>query len=297
MRIGLNDIQAAFPELTELQPLGQKSGQKVVLKGRLGERAVALKIVRRVQKITARVQREIEAVKRLSSPHVPRIHANGFRNIRGLPMYYMIEDFITGRNLREILRRSPVQPLPEVLRLGRALLSACVALEQAHLVHRDIKPENILIDGEGKIWLIDLGLVRILDMESLTVTGLYKGVGTVGYAPPEQFLNLKDVIDSRTDLFAVGIVMYEALNGSNPYLADWPKVMVILKKMQTEDLPPLTIEGDPEGRFSRFLQSLTARSPRQRPPSAAAAWEMFEDIRRSLGFPLPEEDQSSDPAG
>ncbi len=284
MKVRVQDLKEAFPELSHFEVLGVKSGQKIVLKARFQNKPVALKLLRNVSKSHKRIEREIHAVSRLQSDYVPGIYDYGFRSMKGVNLFFILEQFIEGKTFRSIMSEKGKMKLEDVLPLLDTLLRACMDFERAQLVHRDIKPENILIDGEGKYWVIDFGLVRILDMESLTATGLYRGVGTVGYAPPEQFLNLKDVIDSRTDLYSIGIVIYEALHGKNPYLKDWPRMLVILKAMQTQPLPPLDIEGDRDGKFSAFLAKLTAPSPKDRPPFAQAAYKEFRAICDELGF-------------
>ena len=182
-----------------------------------------------------------------------------------------------------MLQRQPVQPLGAVLRLATALLSACCDFETQHMVHRDIKPENLLIGPNGKIWIIDFGIVRLLQLTSATLTQQRFGLFTPGYGAPEQVRNLKPKIDARADLFSVGVVLYESFNGSNPYLAGKGNVLEIVQDLCNRDLPLLTIPGDIDGKLSEFVASLCARFPSRRPPNAREALQWFREIVGGLG--------------
>jgi len=100
-------------------------------------------------------------------------------------------------------RRKPV------LKLGLQVMEALERAERSQIVHRDVKPENIMQDSAGGFWLLDFGIARHLDLSSLTASGLPYRKMTLGYAPPEQCRNFKREIDSRADLFALGVTMHE----------------------------------------------------------------------------------------
>lgn len=279
--IELTEIRSRFPEVSAITPLGVSSGQKYVFSGMTGQRKVALKLFK-PNTDARRVEREIQAVATLQSNYVPRVFMQGQRVVAGINFFYLVEEFVNGEMLRALLQRQATLALAEVLRLGEVLLRACAEFEQKRIVHRDIKPENLIIDGQGKYWVIDFGICRLLDLESLTASAQRMGLFTAGYAAPEQMRNAKAEIDSRADLYSVGIVLYEALTGSNPYLVGKSNVLEVIRDAGGRDLPRLKNANDPRGTLADFLSSMSSRYASRRPKTAADALEWFLQVRTSL---------------
>lgn len=247
---------------------------------------VALKLILPIPGSEDRTVREIQAIQQLSSSFVPRVIESGERTLCGQKRHYIIEDYIVGCTYRELLQRQPVQEFRPVLELAKVLLSAAADFERISLVHRDIKPENIMMDQNGKIWILDFGIARHLTLSSLTPTGGF-GVGTIGYAPPEQYRNLKPDIDGRADLFAIGIVVHESLTGSHFYLRGANDVLTVIHKMDRLDLPRLALAEDPSNEFADFIASLCQRFPSRRPRSVAEAVAWYEPIYHRLKSTTP----------
>jgi serine/threonine-protein kinase len=268
-------IAAEFPELADIRPLAVRSGQKAVYSATLSGKKVALKIVFQDD---GRVDREIAAVAKLALPFVPKIISHGVRDVLGQRRHFVIEEFISGKNLRDVLNLKRRLDLEAVVPLTETLLKACVEFERQKLVHRDIKPENLMIDDDGNIFVLDFGIVRMLELPSLTRSDAKLGVFTAGYSAPEQFRNLKPQIDGRSDLFSVGVVVYEALSGANPHVVGKANVLEILRHVETMDLAALNIPGEGGAEFSEMLVSLTARFPSRRPRTAADALQWFGPI-------------------
>jgi serine/threonine-protein kinase len=275
-------VQREFPSLSDLKPLSSLSGQKDVVKARHSSGLVILKLVKEIAATDKRTEREIAAMQKIGGSYIPQIIEAGRKNFAGNEHFYIIEEFIEGETYREQLRRQPVQTLPPMLKLADALLHACSDFEAESIVHRDIKPENLIIDLAGKIWVIDFGLARHLHLRSITPDGLYAGVGTLGYAAPEQFQNIKAEINIRTDLFAVGVVLYESFSGGNPFTLGLTDPRMVLRKMETTDLPLLTIPGDLKQEFARLISALAQRFPSRRPQSAGEALDWFAPVLKSL---------------
>jgi eukaryotic-like serine/threonine-protein kinase len=280
--LDLAAVAAAFPQLTGLAPLGSPSGQKEVLQAELGTENVVLKLIRKNPQDQSRTEREITASVKLACSYVPRIFDQGQRNIGTEDRVYIIEQRIDGQTYRQILQLSPKRPLSEVLQITETLLLACRDFEAAKMVHRDIKPENLMVDSSGKLWVIDFGIVRFLDEISLTPTGNHFGLFTPGYGAPEQVRNLKTEIDIRADLFSIGVVAYEALNGLNPYIVGKRDPLEVINHVLTRELPAVSIPGDPDGDLADFIAALTARYPSRRPQSAAEALQWFTPVRTKL---------------
>ena len=280
--IDIADIREAFPKLSDIKPLGVASGQKDVLTASDNGKRVCLKIVKIYKDGEARTEREIQAVTRLASDYVPSVFDNGQIILGGEKRQYIIEQFIEGQTYQEILSINSPQPLQAVLQLIESLLLACVDFEDQNLVHRDIKPANLMIDNNRKVWVIDFGLVRHLDLVSLTLNGAHFGMGTIGYAPPEQYRNLKPEINSRADLYSIGMVAYEALAGKHPFFSLNLDQLGLIRKMDTEDVPALIIPGDSNGILGEFLSALLQRFPSRRPQTATEAISWFGPIQQAL---------------
>jgi serine/threonine-protein kinase len=283
--IDIAELRTQFPHLTNITPFGS-GGQKEVCRAELQGHKVALKLILPIPGSEDRTLREIHAIQKLSSPCVPHVIESGERMLCGQKRHYIIEAFIEGQTYRALLQKQPVQDFRQVLELAKVLLGAAADFERIHLVHRDIKPENVMVDQNGKIWILDFGIARHLNMSSLTPTGGF-GIGTIGYAPPEQYRNLKPEIDGRADLFAIGIVVHESLTGAHFYLRGANDVLTVIHKMDRLDLPRLALAEDPSNEFADFIASLCQRFPSRRPRSAAEAVAWYEPIYRRLQSNTP----------
>jgi eukaryotic-like serine/threonine-protein kinase len=280
--IDLAALRVAFPELTGLVPLSAQSGQKEVLQARLSGALVVLKLIRTTPQIRERTQREIEAVSKLGCNYVSCVHLWGERVVGGTAQFFLIEDWIDGGTYRERLNKQPRQPLAKVLALGDALLSACVDFAAKSLVHRDLKPENLIVDTSEKLWVIDFGIVRLLEEAALTPTSDRFGRFTPGYGAPEQVRNLQSEIDGRADLFSVGVMLHEALAGGNPYRQGKRDALQIIQHVLNIDLPRLSIPGDIYGELADLIASLSSRYRSRRPPTARDALTWLHAIRTRI---------------
>jgi eukaryotic-like serine/threonine-protein kinase len=278
--IDVRTVAVEFPELSDIALLPSISGQKEVVRASYDSTPVVCKLVKEKATDDKRTQRELDAVKRIGGSYIPRILAAGQRNVAGQDRFYVIEEFIDGETYRDRLVRQPLQHLHDILTVGEALLLACADFEAVAIVHRDLKPENLIIDKREKLWVLDFGIARLLDLVSITPTGPF-GVGTPGYASPEQARNIKGEINARTDLFAVGIILYESLCGFNPLTSGLTDGQAILRRTETMDLPPLAITGD-NGELSRFIATLAQRFPSRRPQTAREAVEWFRPIKERI---------------
>ncbi len=180
-------------------------------------RAVAIKVLRPevvAESGSARFEREIATVAALSHPHIVALHDSG--EAGGL-LYYVMP-LIEGESLRERLRRERQMPLEEAIQITKDVASALQYAHERGLVHRDVKPENILITGNSASALADFGLASVLSArfdDRLTQSGL--AVGTAAYMSPEQASG--DVVDARSDQYALACVLYEMLAGVPPFHA------------------------------------------------------------------------------
>jgi len=201
------------------RPLGQ-GGMGAVFLARdeqLGEQ-VALKVIGGLAALdpsaTDRLRREASAARRISHPNVVRLHDIG--EAEGL--LFLSMEYVPGSSLRDLLARHGVLPLQTLRWIAAQLCEGLHAAHQAGVIHRDLKPANLLVDEQGRLKIIDFGLARLAHLEGMTATNMI--AGTVEYMAPEQVRG--GGIDPRTDIYAVGAVLFHALVGRPPFAGDNP---------------------------------------------------------------------------
>jgi eukaryotic-like serine/threonine-protein kinase len=246
-------------------------GMGVVYRGeRIGlGRAVAIKFVwpwiAQEEHTRKRFQTEAKAMSRLSHPSCVGVIDFGVED--GMP--YLVMDFASGRTLGAMLQEGPL-PVGEALHITRQILSGLAHAHTEAIIHRDIKPDNIVVtetSGFGaQVRILDFGLAKLKD----TVSNMTQGfaLGTPSYMAPEQTSG--DPVDPRTDIYAVGVLLFEMLTGKKPFRADH---VADLLKMHREKAPPTLKEAFSKGKFSPALEEVVARalakSPKGRFASAA----------------------------
>ena len=276
-------LQQTFPTLTNLTPLNA-GGQKWVFSGNHPTHGnIVLKFFH-PQTDPDRARREVEAVVQIKSPRVPHIYEVGVATCTIGPLIWVLEQRLDGQNLRERLQSGGTFYPAAAMRLTLHVMEALNAAEQNKIVHRDVKPENIMVDQVGNYWLLDFGLARHLDKESLTATGAPFGVGTLGYSPSEQFRNRKDDIDGRADLFALGVTVYECVQGVNPFRQGARDVGEILRRIESQPLPPIALPVEPTNQFRDLIQAMSRTRRDQRPANVAEALVWIQEICAANGI-------------
>lgn len=232
----------------------------------------------------ARSQREIDINSETSFDCVPKIYETGHVTYTGSDMLYIIEQRVDGEELRKRLVRGERFKLKEAVGFLKQGLVFIKQLEEKKIVHRDIKPENIIIAADGKVYFLDFGIARVLDVSSLTKTEAQIGPHTPGYAAPEQFNNLKSYIDSRADLFSIGVVTYECLSGNNPFSEGAIDSLDILQRTETITPVSFQIIGDTQQQFMGLLSSLMGKYPSRRPRNATQALSWLSAAMSTLKY-------------
>jgi serine/threonine-protein kinase len=270
-------LQHNFPNLQNLRLLG-RGGQKEVFSAHHAiEGDVVLKLINPLQDLES-VRREILAVARVQSARVPTILDQGQIQTQFGTFVWLREERIMGDSLRDILRGGPLAP-QEIVKLGVQMLEALAQAEAVQIVHRDVKPENIMRDGKGDYWLLDFGIARHLTLPSVTPTAWPFGKFTLGYASPEQCRNVKSDIDSRADLFALGVTLYECASGTNPFLVPPPaNDLEKLRRVETVPLAPLAIGISGANLLRDLIQAATQKRRDLRPRTAQAALNWMREI-------------------
>lgn len=270
-------------ELNNIKPI-KKGGQKEVSIAdhpKYG-RVVLKKVFPNINGLE-RTKREIRAAMLLKDAlFTPSIISHNCDDIS--PDYlWIIEEFIPGMNLRDVFKSGRKFKINDIVKFLETSLEIAVISEKNMLVHRDIKPENIILDDNDNFWLLDYGIARHLDLESITNSNDHFGPHTVGYASSEQFRNLKKMVDIRADLFSIGVVCHEMLKGENFYTTDVDNdIFQVIKKLENSSLPPLRIEGDAQFLLSTFIRILGDHRRNRRPNTALEAQSIFNSFRTTL---------------
>ena len=238
------------------------------------KRQVAVKVMRPELAATLgadRFLREVEIAAQLNHPNILPMHDSGEAD--GL-LYYVMP-LVEGESLAARLNREGELPVPVALRLAREVAEALAYAHKRGIIHRDIKPANILLH-EGHALVADFGIARALDAEGEAITRTGLAIGTPQYMSPEQSTGDKTV-DARTDIYALGAVIYEMLTGEPPFTGRSPQAVVA--RSLTERPRPLaaTREGMPAGLESVVSKAL-ARSAADRYPTATALAESLATV-------------------
>ena len=210
-----DEIAKAFGALSRLEPLGEPGGSGECWRATSAELGdVALKVLVHPHE-PGRFDREVEGLKRVSSPHVMTLHDAGFVDCGGASRPYLVSGLIEGPSLRDALSARGLGARAGV-ELLVGLLRGLSALADADVIHRDLKPENVVLPGGDPSHpvIIDLGICRLGASSSLTQYPWYGG--TIRYSSPEQLR--REPALNRSDVWATGIVVLEAITGVHPYL-------------------------------------------------------------------------------
>ncbi|MER7751274.1 serine/threonine-protein kinase [Kitasatospora sp. NPDC097643] len=225
------------------------------------------------QEAVARFVREARTAGGLSNPHIVTVHDYGRIASGPGEAHYLVMELVRGRALSAVLKEgAPDQELGL-----KWMRQVCKALDAAHrtgVVHRDIKPENVMIDDGGRAKVVDFGIARLLT-QSTGLTSSGNVVGTVPYLAPECWSGT--TVDSRADLYALGVMLFEVCTGRRPFrAATAPEYMY----KHLEETPPRVRSTDPG--LAELIAALLAKRPGDRPASAAEVLERLRAIRPGM---------------
>jgi serine/threonine-protein kinase len=251
-----------------------RGGMATVYKARQASisRIVAVKVLPRTflhdPSFFERFEREVDVIAHLEHPHILPIYDYG----KAEDMPYIAMRYLGGGSMAQLIRRGR-QPLEK---LDRPFMQVSQALDHAHrqgIIHRDLKPGNIMLDEEGNAYLSDFGIARIMG-SNLTGSMI---IGTPAYMSPEQANGLP--LDARSDIYALGIVLFELITGREPFQAETP--MALLLKHISEPMPPLaSFRPDIPDEVERVIMKATAKDPNQRYSSAGDMAKAFSEALR-----------------
>lgn len=279
----VDEAQELFPDLRIVRRLNP-SGQKVAFEVTRDHDRVALKVFSSDSDIV-RIHREILAMTRIRSPYVVRLLEFQQRITPEQSVTYLLEQFIDGEELGDILGAGRIYHPNEAIALVDKLLQGLEAIWAQRIVHRDIKPKNIIIRGEtDDPVIIDFGIARHVELPSATPTAAIRGPCTPAYAPPEVLTNRKPEIDCRSDLFSLGIVVYVMLTGQHPiWRRDLSLDANIERMLRSIPMPPSDLNAAIPARLSRFVLRLMHKERYRRFRHATHAREVLSHVSAAIG--------------
>jgi CHASE2 domain-containing sensor protein len=280
-----SDTIDGYTILSELH----RGGQGVVYQAvqQTTQRTVALKLLLQGPQASARQRqrfaREVNLVAGLRHPNIVTLYDSGVtRDGR----HYFAMEYIRGRSLEAYLAEAHLS-IGGKLDLFRRICAAVGHAHQRGIVHRDLKPGNVIVDAAGEPHILDFGLAKgaVTELSGgapVTLTGEF--MGTLAYAAPEQTKGDPHLMDTRTDVYALGVMLYEACTGRSPYSATGPLGDVLRNIAEAEPVRPSTLGTGVDGEVETIILTAMAKDPRRRYPNAGA---MGEDLALYLdGQPI-----------
>lgn len=255
--VPIEEVAKCFPSLEIIELAGQ-GGMGAVYKVRYPQldRFAALKFLfpekQSTPQFAERFEREARTLAALSHPNIVAVYDFGKADGR----FYLLMEFVDGLTLRQLFRARRLSPAEAVAIVPRI----CDGLQYAHdqgVVHRDIKPENILLDKTGQIKIADFGIAKMLCLPgNLTLTGTMDVIGTPLYMAPEQIEN-PQIVDSRADIYSLGVVFYEMLTGELPLGRFQPPSQKLETDRRLDEVVIHALEKEPDRRYQQVGQMKT----------------------------------------
>lgn len=250
------------------------------------DRAVAIKLLipylASQPELLARFFREAKAAASINHPNLVQVY--DFGEAEGT--YYYVMELIEGLSLGEYVRRGETFGESECVGIARQTTAALQAAHKSGIIHRDVKPDNLMLSKSGQIKLSDLGLARVIDLEtdkSLTMTGM--SIGTPFYISPEQVRGERDT-DHRTDFYGLGATLFHLATGQVPFEGETSAVVMARHLHDpipwARDINPALSDG-----FSAFLHRMMAKSASDRPTSHEEVYAELDQCESGRGVPSP----------
>jgi len=229
-------------------------GMSVVYKAKchLLDRYVAIKVLKEDltndEEFIKKFRKESQAAASLSHPNIVNIYDVGYDKIDGKDIHYIVMEYINGKTLKEIITEKGKLSELEALDYSTQIAEALKHAHKNHIIHRDIKPHNIMITEDNIVKVTDFGIARAVTSSTITTTS--NVLGSVHYFSPEQARG--GYTDEKSDIYSLGIVMYEMLTGKVPFNGETP-IGVALKHVQDEIIPPILENPNISPSFNKII--------------------------------------------
>ena len=214
-----------------------------------------------------RFRNEIRLARKVSHRNIVRTHDFGKVD----DVYFVTMEYVQGMTLRALLDSRKRLDTDSTLAIARQLADALESAHEQGIIHRDLKPENLLLDSSGTLKVMDFGVARLAERTSAT-TQAGMVVGTPAYMAPEQLLS--EEVDARSDLYSVGVILYECLTGRAPFEAKSP-ISLIAKVLNETAVAPEGVKAEVPHSISELVMRLLAKSPAERVQSAKSLNELL----------------------
>jgi serine/threonine protein kinase len=229
----------------------------------------------------ARFRREAQAAASLSHPNIVAVFDTGAED----DTWFIVMEYVAGRTLKDVIRTEGALYWARAAEIAEDIASALSAAHARGVVHRDVKPGNVMLTTDGKVKVMDFGIARASAVPSITQTAAV--VGTAQYIAPEQAQGLE--VDARSDVYALGVCLYEMLTGQVPFTGPTP-VAIAYRHVREDPTPPRMLNPDVPASLERVTLKAMAKRPEDRYQTAL---EMRQDLERartgqplSVGVPL-----------